>query len=126
MTAVLPAPGLPVPQCEPEPQVEVTITAPIPAQAPAPATAPARAPVAGPAGAAWIFALALELATDGVADEAAIDDLVDQAGANQRTLEGAYGRAVALLAEYPDDPNVREAFEILVRALRRLHRHAEA
>jgi hypothetical protein len=120
MTAVLPAPGLPVPQCEPEPQVEVTITAPIPAPA------PAGAPVAGPAGAAWIFALALELATDGVADEAAIDDLVDQAGANQRTLEGAYGRAVALLAEYPDDPNVREAFEILVRALRRLHRHAEA
>ena len=39
-------------------------------------------------------------------------------------LEGAYGRAVALLGEYPDDPNVRETFEILVRALRRLHRHA--
>jgi hypothetical protein len=118
MTAVLPAPGLPAAELEPE--VEVTLPVPIPAPAPAPT------PPAGPAGAAWIFALALELATNGVADEAAIDGLVGEAGANHRTLEGAYGRAVALLGEYPNDPNVRETLDMLVRALRRLHRHAGA
>jgi len=121
MTAVLPAPGVPAPELpapELEPEVEVTLPPPIPAPTPT--------PPAGPAGAAWIFALALDLATDGVVDEAAVDRLVEEAGANRRTLEGAYGRAVALLGEYPDDPNVRETFDILVRALRRLHRHAGA
>ena len=103
MTAVLPAP-----ERRPDVEVEAALTAPPP----------------GPAGAAWICALALELATEGVADDDDVDRLVDQAGGNRRTLEGAYGRAVALLGEYPDDPNVRETFEILVRALRRLHRHA--
>ena len=107
MTAVLPAP-------ERRPDVEVEAALPAPLTAPPP----------GQAGGAWIFALALELATEGVADDDDVDRLVDQAGGNRRTLEGAYGRAVALLGEYPDDPNVRETFEILVRALRRLHRHA--
>ena len=109
MTATLPA-------AERQPAVEVE--AALPARLPAPPPAPA--------GAAWIFALALELATDGVADDAALDRLIDQCGGNGRILEGAYGRAVALLGEYPDDPNVRETFEILVRALRRLHPHAGA
>jgi hypothetical protein len=101
----------------------VTAVLPAPERRPVEAETPLLpAPAAGPARAAWIFALALDLATEGGVDESAVAGLVDQAGGSRRALEGAYGRAVALVAEYPNDPKVRQTLEILVRALRRLHR----
>lgn len=70
----------------------------------------------------WLVGLALSLATEGIDDDVAVKQLVAEAGDSRRALEGAYGRAVALVAEYPDDPQVRATCDLLARALHRLLR----
>lgn len=71
--------------------------------------------------AAWLFGLALMLVTEGECEdeEEALDGLLSESGGNLRVLEGAYGRGVALIGEYPDDPMVRQTVELLAKALRR-------
>jgi hypothetical protein len=76
--------------------------------------------------ASWLVGLALSLVGDSSDEDAAIRQLVAEAGESHRALEGAYGRAVALAAEYPDDPQVRATFDLLARALHRMLRNGEA
>ena len=75
--------------------------------------------------ATWLVGLALSLAGDGCDEDTAIKQLVAEAGESRRALEGAYGRAVALVAEYPDDPQARATLDLLARALHRLLRDVE-
>ena len=75
---------------------------------------------------AWLVGLALSLVVEGTLDgETAVKQLVAEAGDSHRVLEGAYGRAVALVAEYPDDPAVKATCDLLARALHRLLREGE-
>jgi hypothetical protein len=72
--------------------------------------------------ASWLVGLALSLVGEGSDDDVAIKQLVAEACESRRALEGAYGRAVALMAEYPDDPQVRATLDLLARALHRMLR----
>lgn len=74
----------------------------------------------------WLVGLALSLTGEDCDDDVAIKQLVTEAGESRRALEGAYGRAVALVAEYPDDPQVRATLDLLARALHRMLRDGEA
>jgi hypothetical protein len=74
----------------------------------------------------WLVGLALSLVVEDCDEDVAIKQLVMEAGQSRRALEGAYGRAVALVAEYPDDPQVRATLALLVRALHRMLRDGEA
>lgn len=79
-----------------------------------------------PRTASWLLGLALACATDGMADDDAAAELFDEAGGSARALEGAYGRGVVLLGEYPSDPTLRQAVDLISKALRRCHRQAPA
>lgn len=74
----------------------------------------------------WLVGLALSLVGEDCDEDLAIKQLVTEAGESRRALEGAYGRAVALVAEYPDDPQVRATLDLLARALHRMLRDGEA
>ena len=76
---------------------------------------------------AWLVGLTLSLVIEAdFDDDTAVKQLVAEAGESHRALEGAYGRAVALVAEYPDDPAVKATCDLLARALHRLLREGEA
>lgn len=75
---------------------------------------------------AWLVGLALSLTSDDGDDELAVRQLVTESGESPRALEGAYGRAVALVAEYPDDPALRTTLALLARALQQVLREGEA
>jgi hypothetical protein len=51
--------------------------------------------------------------------------LAESAG-RSRAIEGAYGRGVALLSEYPGDPLVQRTVDLLAKALLRSRRPARA
>jgi len=74
----------------------------------------------------WLVGLALSLVGEDRDEDVAIKQLVTEAGESRRALEGAYGRAVALVAEYPDDPQVKATLDLLARALHRLLRDGGA
>jgi hypothetical protein len=103
--------------------------------APAAASAPSidltvehpRAEATDPAGqASWLLALALSLLSEGAAEPAAVAELLAEGAGRPRALEGAYGRAVALLSEYPGDPLVHRTVDLLAKALLRSRRPARA
>ena len=73
----------------------------------------------------WLVGLALSLVGESRDEDVAVKQLVAEAGESRRALEGAYGRAVALVAEYPDDPQVRATLDLLARALHRIVRDSE-
>jgi hypothetical protein len=73
----------------------------------------------------WLVGLALSLAGEKCDEDVAVKQLVAEAGESRRALEGAYGRGVALVAEYPDDPQVRATLDLLARALHHSLRDAE-
>ena len=75
--------------------------------------------------AAWLVGLALSLVVEGNDGEVAVKQVVAEAGDDRRALQGAYGRAVALVAEYPDDPAVKATCDLMARALHRVVRQAE-
>lgn len=75
---------------------------------------------------AWLVGLALSLTSDEGDDDAAVQQLVAEAGDSPRALEGAYGRAVALVAEYPDDLPLRNTLALLARALQQVLREGDA
>lgn len=74
---------------------------------------------------AWLVGLALSLTSEDCDDERAIEQLLTDAGTDRRALEGAYGRAVALVAEYPDDAALRDTLALLNRALQHILRDGD-
>jgi hypothetical protein len=68
----------------------------------------------------WLVGLALTLADETGDEEAAVGQLLAEANGSRQALEGAYGRAVALVAEYPDDPLVKATCDLVARALHRV------
>ena len=74
--------------------------------------------------ASWVFGLALALLSEGAGERAAMAEVLAEAAGRSRALEGAYGRAVALLSEYPGDPLVQSTVDLLAKALLRSRRPA--
>jgi len=80
-----------------------------------------------PAGqASWVLGLALALLSEGAAERVIMAEVLAEAAGRSRALEGAYGRAVALLSEYPGDPLVHRTVDLLAKALLRSRRPARA
>lgn len=76
--------------------------------------------------ATWLFGLALALLTEGTSEEVVMAEVLAEAGGHSRALEGAYGRAVALLSEFPADPLVHRTVDLMAKALLRTRRPARA
>jgi hypothetical protein len=76
--------------------------------------------------ASWVFGLALALVTEGENDQAVMTEVLAVAAGRSRAIEGAYGRAVALLSEFPGDPLVHRTVDLLAKALLRSRRPARA
>lgn len=74
--------------------------------------------------ASWVFGLALALLSEGAGERAAMVEVLAEAAGRSRALEGAYGRGVALLSEYPGDPLVQSTVDLLAKALLRSRRPA--
>jgi hypothetical protein len=86
-----------------------------------------KAPSTDPAGqASWVLGLALALLSEGAAERVIMAEVLAEAAGRSRALEGAYGRAVALLSEYPGDPLVHRTVDLLAKALLRSRRTARA
>ena len=86
-----------------------------------------KAPATDPAGqASWVLGLALALISEGAAERVIMAEILAEAAGRSRALEGAYGRAVALLSEYPGDPLVHRTVDLLAKALLRSRRPARA
>jgi hypothetical protein len=86
-----------------------------------------KAPSADPAGqASWVLGLALALLAEGAAERVIMAEILAEAAGRARAIEGAYGRAVALLSEYPSDPLVHRTVDLLAKALLRSRRPARA
>jgi hypothetical protein len=77
----------------------------------------------GPAGR---FGLALALLTEGTSEDVVMAEVLAEAAGRSRAIEGAYGRAVALLSEFPGDPVVHRTVDLLAKALLRSRRPARA
>jgi hypothetical protein len=73
-----------------------------------------------------VLGLALALLSEGAAERVIMAEVLAEAAGRSRALEGAYGRAVALLSEYPGDPLVHGTVELLAKALLRSRRPARA
>ena len=74
--------------------------------------------------ASWVFGLALSLLSEGTSERVVMSEVLAEAAGRSRALEGAYGRAVALLSEYPGDPLVQSTVDLLAKALLRSRRPA--
>ena len=86
-----------------------------------------KAPSNDPAGqASWVLGLALALLCEGAAERVAMAEVLAESAGRSRAIEGAYGRAVALLSEYPSDPLVHRTVDLLAKALLRSRRPARA
>jgi hypothetical protein len=76
--------------------------------------------------ATWLFGLALALLTEGTSEDLVMAEVLAEAAGRSRAIEGAYGRAVALLSEFPGDPVVHRTVDLLAKALLRSRRPARA
>lgn len=76
--------------------------------------------------ATWLFGLALALLTEGTSEDVVVAEVLAEAAGRSRAIEGAYGRAVALLSEFPGDPVVHRTVDLLAKALLRSRRPARA
>lgn len=86
-----------------------------------------KAPSSDPAGqASWVLGLTLALLAEGAAERVIMAEVLAEAAGRARAIEGAYGRAVALLSEYPSDPLVHRTVDLLAKALLRSRRPARA
>jgi hypothetical protein len=86
-----------------------------------------KSPANDPAGqASWVLGLALALLSEGAAERVAMAEVLAESAGRSRAIEGAYGRAVALLSEYPSDPLVHRTVDLLAKALLRSRRPARA
>ena len=110
---------------EPEVTVEVPVRGPAgPAAAPVVRSRVLPTDAAGQA--AWLFGLAHALLSEGTAEQAIVTEVLAEAAGRSRAIEGAYGRAVALLSEFPADPLVHRTVDLLAKALLRSRRPARA
>lgn len=89
-------------------------------------TGPRVRPAPGTTGsqASWVFGLALSLLSEGTSERVVMTEVLAETAGRSRALEGAYGRAVALLSEYPGDPLVQSTVDLLAKALLRSRRPA--
>jgi hypothetical protein len=86
-----------------------------------------KVPSSDPAGqASWVLGLALALLSEGAAERVIMAEVLAEAAGRSRAIEGAYGRAVALLSDYPTDPLVRRTVDLLAKTLLRSRRPARA
>ena len=86
-----------------------------------------KVPSSDPAGqASWVLGLVLALLSEGAAERVIMAEVLAEAAGRSRAIEGAYGRAVALLSEYPGDPLVHRTVDLLAKALLRSRRPARA
>jgi hypothetical protein len=86
-----------------------------------------KAPSSDQAGqASWVLGLALALLSEGANERVAMAEVLAEAAGRSRAIEGAYGRAVALLSEYPGDELVHRTVDLLAKALLRSRRPARA
>ena len=85
---------------------------------------PSDSDVAGQA--TWLFGLALALLTEGSSEDVVMAEVLAEAAGRSRALEGAYGRAVAMLSEFPGDPLVHHTVDLMAKALLRSRRPARA
>lgn len=85
-----------------------------------------KAPADAAGQASWVLGLALSLLSEGAAERVVMAEVLAEAAGRPRALEGAYGRAVALLSEYPGDPLVHRTVDLLAKALLRSRRPARA
>ena len=76
--------------------------------------------------ATWLFGLALALLTEGTTEDTVMAEVLAEAAGRSRAIEGAYGRAVALLSEFPSDPVVHRTVDLLAKSLLRSRRPARA
>ena len=76
--------------------------------------------------ASWVFGLALSLLSEGAAERVVMAEVLAEAAGRSRAIEGAYGRAVALLSEFPGDPLVHLTVDVLAKALLRSRRPSRA
>jgi len=84
-------------------------------------------PASDPAAvASWVFGLALSLLSEGAAERVVMAEVLAEAAGRSRAIEGAYGRAVALLSEFPGDPLVHLTVDVLAKALLRSRRPSRA
>jgi hypothetical protein len=74
--------------------------------------------------ASWVFGLALALLSEGTPERLVMAEVLAEAAGRSRALEGAYGRGVVLLSEYPGDPLVQSTVDLLAKALLRSRRPA--
>lgn len=89
-------------------------------------TAARRRPAEGnhAAQSSWVLGLALALLSEGASERVVMAEVLAEVAGRSRALEGAYGRGVALLSEYPADPLVQSTVALLARALLRSRRPA--
>jgi len=76
--------------------------------------------------ATWLFGLALALLTGGATEDVVMAELLAEAAGRSRAIEGAYGRAVALLSVFPGDTLVHRTVDLLAKTLLRNRRPARA
>ena len=133
MTTVAPVPGRETGSGEELPKTKTVSVTSTPADRDVPDTTvdltfhPPRAAVNDPAGqASWVLGMALALLSEGAAERVAMAEVLAEAAGRSRAIEGAYGRAVALLSEYPGDPLVHRTVDLLAKALLRARRPARA
>jgi hypothetical protein len=74
--------------------------------------------------ASWVFGIALSLLSEGAIERVALAEVLAGAAGRPKVIEGAYGRAVALLSEFPGDPIVHRTVDLLAKALLRSRRPA--
>jgi hypothetical protein len=119
MTTLAPPPGSTAPESDDDgyDNAEILLSEPIEVRKKAPVVDPV-------AQASWVFGVALAMVSEGADEGAVLAEVLAEAAGRSRAIEGAYGRAVALLSEFPGDPLVRRIVDILAKALLRSRRPA--
>ena len=119
MTTVAPLPGRDTPHASATEEGPAATAAPTHRRPKPPGDDPA-------AQASWLFGLTLALLSEGAPDRTVMAEVLAEAAGRPRAIEGAYGRAVALLSEFPDGTLVHRTVDLLAKALLRSRRPARA
>ena len=117
MTAIAPVPGR-----ESGPASGSEAAAPVGDEILLTDTPVVRPPADPAAQSAWLVGVALALLADDEEESSAVAKVLAEAAGRPRVIEGAYGRAVALLSEFPGDPIVHRAVDLLAKSLLRSRR----
>jgi hypothetical protein len=74
--------------------------------------------------ASWLVGLVLAHLSEGTAERVIMAEVLAESAGRSRAIEGAYGRGVALMSEFPGDPLVHRTVDLLAKALLRSKRPA--